>query len=112
MAGFINNNIQNNLNVAKFQTNLDQIKSLENDVNARQKEKLKDASQQFEAVFVHQLLQVMDKTIKRSEFLGGGQAESMFRDMFYQEIAKDISTSEACNFGMGKQVYDQLSKQL
>lgn len=126
MIDNISTNYQNNLSTAQMQGQLDKIKSLQDNLlktaqnlsetnesettKAKKDKKLLDASQQFESVFVYQLLQEMDKTVERSEFMHGGSAEDMFRGLFYQEIAKNIATSPTSNFGLGKQIYDQLSK--
>lgn len=126
MVDSISTNYQNNFSAAQMQGQLDKVKSLQDNLlttakelsetneseatKAKKDKKLLDASQQFESVFVYQLLQEMDKTVERSEFMHGGSAEEMFRGLFYQEIAKNISTSPTSNFGLGKQIYDQLSK--
>jgi flagellar protein FlgJ len=105
--------MQNDLNIARFQKETASLKSLENDLkttNPARDKKLKEAAQQFESVFIHQLLQTMDKTVQRSDFLRSGQSEDVFRDMFYQEIAKNIASNSSSNFGLGQQVYSQLSK--
>lgn len=113
MTDSINSYAQNDLSVARFQNESSSIKALQDSLTTNNKpenKKLKEASQQFESVFVHQLLQVMDKTIERSDFMHGGQGEDMFRDLFYQEIAKNISSNPSYSFGLGKQVYEQLSR--
>jgi flagellar protein FlgJ len=112
MTDFMNNIAANSLTSSRFQLESGKLNSLQDDLHSRNKTRLKEAAQQFEAVFVHQLLQVMDKTVQRSDFMHGGQGEKIFRDMFYQEIAKEISTNSLSNFGLGQQVYDQLSKQM
>jgi len=121
----INNYYSNTFNVAQLQGQADKVKALQDnllnsatkDVNktAESKKeagdkKLLEASQQFESVFINQVLQEMDKTIERSELMHGGAGEEMFRGLFYQEIAKNIATSPSANFGLGRQIYEQLSK--
>ncbi|MEW5819971.1 MAG: rod-binding protein [Cyanobacteriota bacterium] len=110
----VNNDfISNNLDISKYQStskNIENLRGELNTENSQNKDKLMKAAQDFEAVFINQLLQVMDQTIERSEFMHGGQGEKIFRGMFYQEIAKEIASNPQGNFGLGKQIYDQLSK--
>ncbi|XVJ50815.1 MAG: hypothetical protein HEQ32_01495 [Vampirovibrio sp.] len=73
----------------------------------KQKE-LKVAAQQFEAVFIQQLMEAMDATINREEgFLSGGEAENTFRGMLNQETATNISQDAGRGFGLAESVYQQ-----
>ena len=73
---------------------------------------LKEAAQGFEAVFLGQLLNAMDKTVDRSGFMSGGSAEETFRGMMYQEVAKDLAASNGGNgFGLGQKIYEQMAMQ-
>lgn len=115
MDGMVGN-IGNTLNLAQMKQQKAEFKNLQKSFDLKEKteskDKLMDAAQNFESVFVNQLLQIMDKTIQRSDFMSGGSGEKIFRQMFYQEIAKDISKNPNTSFGMAKQVYEQLSQQL
>jgi len=75
---------------------------------------MKDVAQQFEAIFVKQLLDEMEKTIDRTDsLLGGGSAEGYFRDMMYDNIATNMSTrSGGSGLGIAEMVYRQMSQQL
>ncbi len=113
MLGVSNNLVANNLNLSKYQSESNKFNAIKDGLsgaNNQGNDKLKEASQNFEAVFINQLLQVMDKTIQRSEFMHGGQGEKIFREMFYSEIANDMASKPGSSFGLGKQIYDQLSK--
>ncbi|MGD9580046.1 MAG: rod-binding protein [Vampirovibrionia bacterium] len=113
MAGSMGDYVSNNINLSSFQSEATKFKSLQDnlvDKTDKSDEKLKQASQDFEAIFINQLLQVMDKTIERSDFMHGGQGEKVFREMFYQEISKSIASNPTSNFGLGQQVYEQLSQ--
>jgi peptidoglycan hydrolase FlgJ len=71
-------------------------------------QKLKDAAQQFEAVFLNQLLDAMEKTIDREEsMLDGGEAESTFRGMLYQEMAGSMSKAGGNGIGLASSIYQQ-----
>jgi peptidoglycan hydrolase FlgJ len=71
------------------------------------------AAQQFEAVFLNQLLQQLDKTVDRSEsMLHGGQAEDTFRGMMLQEVATQISQrTGGSGLGFADSVYQQMKLQ-
>jgi Rod binding domain-containing protein len=78
----------------------------------KQKELMK-AAQDFEGIFVQQVLEAMDKTIDRDEsgFLSGGSAEDYFRSMLNEEISKTISHGNK-GFGLAETVYRQMSRNL
>ena len=72
--------------------------------------KLKKAANDFEAVFIQQLIDAMDKTVDREDsLLGGGEAEKTFRGMLNQQMATNIaqSSSTGGGFGMARNVFEQ-----
>jgi Rod binding domain-containing protein len=72
--------------------------------------KLKKVANDFEAVFVQQLIDAMDKTVDREDsLLGGGEAEKTFRGMLNQQMAINIaqSSSTGGGFGMARNVFEQ-----
>lgn len=72
--------------------------------------KLKKAANDFEAVFIQQLIDAMDKTVDREDsLLGGGEAEKTFRGMLNQQMATNIaqSSSTGGGFGMARSVFEQ-----
>jgi len=54
-------------------------------------EKLRDAAQQFEALFVGYLLKNMRKTIPESKLFGSGLSGDLYRGMFDQKIAETVA---------------------
>jgi peptidoglycan hydrolase FlgJ len=71
-------------------------------------EKLKNAAQQFEAVFLNQLLEAMEKTVDREDsMLDGGEAESTFRGMLYQEMSTSMSQAGGNGIGLASSIYQQ-----
>jgi flagellar protein FlgJ len=76
--------------------------------------KLKRAAQEFEAVFVQQVLEMMDKTVDRqNSLLGGGSTEQYWRSMFNEEVAKSMCTGPAgSGFGLAEAIYRQMAQQL
>ena len=75
----------------------------------KQGSKLYKACQDFEAIFIKQMLNVMRKTIKKSGLLDGGFAEEVFEDMLYDEYAKRMS--ENAHFGLSDTLYKQLGRE-
>lgn len=76
-------------------------------------QKLKKAAQEFESIFFKQVLEQMDKTVERGDFMSGGHAEEMFRSMMFDEIAKNVCTRPGgSGFGLAEQIYKDLAKKL
>lgn len=70
--------------------------------------KLWDACIEAESLIVGNMIKEMKKTVHKSEWLHGGQAEEIFEDMLYDEYA--INMSKNSDFGMAKMLYDELSR--
>lgn len=68
--------------------------------------KLYKASQEFEALFVKQMLDTMRKTINKTGLLDGGYAEDIFEDMLFDKYALKIA--ENGNLGLSDTLYRQL----
>ncbi|MGM0508151.1 MAG: rod-binding protein [Fusobacteriota bacterium] len=93
-------NLQNNINTDNLKKQAELTK---------EKEKLKQVTEEFEAIFIKMTLDAMDKTVDRKDGLfHGGQSEEIFRDMLNDERSKGMSKSGG--FGLAKSMYDQLSK--
>ncbi|WP_373533000.1 rod-binding protein [Vampirovibrio sp.] len=75
--------------------------------------KLKKAAQEFEAIFVQQMLDAMDKTVDRKDsFLNGGSSEEYFRSMLNEEISKSMTSRQGgSGFGLAESIYRQMSKE-
>jgi flagellar protein FlgJ len=69
--------------------------------------KLYKVSQEFEAIFIKQMLNVMRKSVSKTGLLDGGMAEEIFEDFLYDEYAKKMAESGA--FGISEMIYRQLS---
>jgi len=77
-------------------------------ITGKKDKELMDAACQFEAVFIDQLFKALDATIEKDESFHGGKGEEIFRSMFFDEMAKDISSSSTTSFGIAKQIYEQM----
>jgi flagellar protein FlgJ len=73
--------------------------------------KLRKASQEFEAVFIQQLLDAMEKTVNREDsILSGGHAEETFRGMLHQHISLSVANRPGgSGFGLAEQIYRQIA---
>ncbi|MDC7241667.1 MAG: rod-binding protein [Spirochaetales bacterium] len=72
--------------------------------------KLKQACEDFEAIFIKQMLDSMKKTINKSELTKKNMGEDIFEDMLYDEYAKKMSST--AGLGVGDMMFQQLSRQL
>lgn len=70
-------------------------------------EKLREATRDFESLFVKQMLNSMRKTVNRSGLLDGGMGQEIFEDMLYDEYAKNMT--KTANFGISDMMFRQLS---
>lgn len=77
----------------------------------RDHEKLKKSAQEFEAIFFKQVIEQMDKTVERGEFLTGGAGEEMFRTMLFDEVSMRASNRPGgTGLGLAEEIYRQMSK--
>lgn len=54
---------------------------------------MQEAAQEFEAVFLSQMLSAMFAGVNTSGMFGGGSGEDTYRTFLYQELGKAISRS-------------------
>jgi len=65
--------------------------------------------QEFESIFIKQMLNSMRKTINKSGLLDGGVAEEIFEDMLYDKYA--LKMAQSAQFGISNLLYRQLSRE-
>jgi Rod binding domain-containing protein len=66
---------------------------------------LKKATDGFEELFVHKMLQVMRKSVPKTNLLDGGRGEEIFQDMLDENYSKIITKSQA--FGLSRVLYEE-----
>jgi Rod binding domain-containing protein len=98
----VNLNATNSFAQLKLDTAVSQIKNSTNDKSSE----IKNASQEFEAVFISQMLNLMFKSVPVNEVFGGGYAEETFREFLVDEYGTIIAKQG----GIG--VADSLQKSL
>lgn len=73
-----------------------------------EKKRLRQVSEDFEALMIDQMLKEMRKTVDKSGLIDGGMAEQIFEDMLYDEYAKEFSKTKT--FGLADIIYNQMEK--
>lgn len=72
-----------------------------------QRWKLREATQQMEAQFLHHLLRAMRRTVPSTQT---SYASQMYTDMLDEALAQQLARSD--RFGLGKLLYEKLSAYL
>ena len=70
------------------------------------REKLKKACSDFEALFLAQTLKIMRQTIPQNGLLGNGPGKEVYQGFMDQELAKKIS--QRGGVGLGEKLYRQV----
>lgn len=68
--------------------------------------KAREAAQEFEAVFLAQMVSYMFAGIKTNEIFGGGAGEDVYRSMMAQEYGKTLAKSGG--IGIADQVMNEI----
>lgn len=97
----VNINWDPNANVTKQAEQLGKRKS-------KSQEALMEAAEQFEALFLYQLMSEMRRTVPDTDLLGNRQAEKLFQSMLDQEMATHSAKSQGV--GLAKMIYEQMSR--
>ncbi len=74
------------------------------------KQALKKACQEFESIFVEQLLSVMRKAVPKSDLMGNRSEEEMYTSLYDQEISVELTKQKG--LGLAAMMYEQLSERL
>lgn len=101
------NTAQSQVFEAQSQAIRNKVDQLSNPAGAN-KAALRKTAEDFEAVFLSQMLQPMFDTIPQDSLMGGGHAETIYRGMMVEEMGKSISRSGG--IGIADSVYRELLK--
>jgi len=71
--------------------------------------KLRKACADFEALFLHKLMQTMRKTIPKSGLLDGGLPEEIYTDMLDEKIS-ETAASAGKGTGLGERLYQEMKR--
>ena len=70
-------------------------------------QELREATRDFESLFIHNLLKTMRAAIPKGKFFDGGSGEEIFTDLLDQEISKVVSKR---GIGIADVLYQRLTK--
>ena len=73
----------------------------------KQTSELKKVSQEFESIFIAQLLKVMRETIEESGLMDGGFGKSIYTDLFDQEVSRNMAKRGV--LGLSDMLYKNLA---
>ena len=76
-------------------------------VSGKDQAELKKTAEEFEAVFIGQLLKIMRETIEESGLEGNGFGKGIYTELFDQEIALGMARRGA--LGIGDIIYKSLT---
>ena len=76
----------------------------------QQRDRLKKATQEFESVFIGQLIKEMRKTESGDPLLGKSRESKQFQEMSDDALARNLSKSGS--FGLSKVLYGRMEKWL
>lgn len=88
------------------QTAMDQSRALPTMSKTTDLNKMRDKAQEFEAVFLSQMLKPVFESIDTDGPFGGGQAESMWRSLMVDEYGK--SMAKAGGIGLADSVMSEM----
>ena len=71
--------------------------------------KLQKVCEDFESIFISQMLKEMRKSIPKSGLLDGGSQQDMYLSLFDEELSK--SMAKRGGIGLGKILYQNITKQ-
>ena len=72
--------------------------------------RLREASNEFEAIFIQQMLKTMRQTSLESDFVKKSEGEKIFRSMLDEQYA--ILSAKSRRLGLGEMIYQQLKSNL
>lgn len=81
---------------------------LEQTQKSNDKAKLWEACQQFESVFVYQMLKKMRETVPKNELFNGGMGEEVFQGLLDEQIANNMSSGSG--LGLAKMIFEQMNQ--
>ena len=89
---------------------MDQLSKIPDAKGKNDDAKLREASNQFEAIFIQHMLKTMRKTSLESDFIKKSEGEKIFRSMLDEQYA--ILSAKSGRLGLGEMIYQQLKTNL
>ena len=98
------------LPLSALKLRMDQLNKLPEEKFKSDDAKLREASNEFEAIFIQQMLKTMRKTSLESDFIKKSEGEKIFRSMLDEQYA--ILSAKSGRLGLGEMIYQQLKSNL
>ena len=89
---------------------MDQLREFPDAKGKTDDARLREASNEFEAIFIQQMLKTMRKTSLESDFIKKSEGEKIFRSMLDEQYA--ILSAKSGRLGLGEMIYQQLKSNL
>ena len=89
---------------------MDYLRKIPDEKGKTDDTRLREASNEFEAIFIQQMLKTMRKTSLESDFIKKSEGEKMFRSMLDEQYA--IISAKSGRLGLGEMIYQQLKSNL
>ena len=98
------------LPLSSLKLRMDQSRDLPDAKVEDDKAKLREAANEFEAIFIQQMLKTMRKTSLESDFIKKSEGEKIFRSMLDEQYA--ILSAKSGRLGLGEMIFQQLRSNL
>lgn len=85
------------------------LKNITDGLDKKTMRQIDQAAEDFEAVFLAEMIKPMFEGIEVDEMFGGGKGEEVFRDLMIQEYGKNMA--QAGGIGIASFVKDELIRQ-
>lgn len=84
------------MSVAKLNlSTLQQTQLAQKEVSSKETEQLEKAAEQFEAIFLQQMVNSMWSAVPNEGLLSGSNEEALYRDMFNQAITEEMAKTQS-----------------
>ena len=98
------------LPISSLKIRMEQSRDLPDAKGKGDEAKLREAANEFEAIFIQQMLKTMRKTSLESEFIKKSEGEKIFRSMLDEQYA--ILSAKSGSLGLGEMIFQQLRSNL
>ena len=100
--------VQSMKGLGENQKTLNAAAALDRARATRDAQRIDDAAQEFEAVFISEMIKPMFNMVEVNDTFGGGKGEEVFRDLMVQEYGKMIAKQGG--IGLSAQIKAELIK--
>ena len=98
------------LPLSSLKLRMDQSRDLPDAKSQDDKANLREAANEFEAIFIQQMLKTMRKNSLESDFIKKSEGEKIFRSMLDEQYA--ILSAKSGKLGLGEMIFQQLRSNL